>query len=60
MRRGGVALGRKNWLQIGREKAGIKVVALLLVLESCKRLGVNVGEYLLEVLPQRSYAAVPP
>jgi len=56
----GVALGRKNWLQIGSEKAGPKVAALLSVLESCKRLGVNVREYLLEVLPQLSYAAVRP
>ena len=43
----GVALGRKNWLQIGSEKAGPKVAALLSVLESCKPPRVNVGEYLL-------------
>ena len=36
------------------------MAALLSVLESCKRLGVNVREYLLEVLPQLSYAAVRP
>jgi hypothetical protein len=56
----GVSLGRKNWLQIGSERAGPKVAALLSVLESCNRLGVNVREHLLEVLPQLSYAAVRP
>ena len=56
----GVALGRKNWLQIGSESAGPKVAALLSVLESCKRIGVNVREYLLGVLPQLSYEAVRP
>ena len=55
-----VALGRKNWLQIGSESAGPKVAALLSVLESCKRIGVNVREYLLGVLPQLSYEAVRP
>ena len=53
----GVALGRKNWLQIGSESAVPKVAALLSVLESCKRIGVNVREYLLGVLPQLSYKA---
>jgi hypothetical protein len=43
----GVSLGRKNWLQIGSERAGPKVAALLSVLESCKPPRVNVGEYLL-------------
>ena len=50
----GVALGRKNWLEIGSESAGQKVAALLSVLESCKRIGVNVREYLLGVLQQLS------
>jgi transposase len=56
----GVALGRKNWLQIGSESAGPKVAAILSVLESCKRLGISAREYLLEVLPQLSYEAVRP
>jgi hypothetical protein len=56
----GVALARKNWLQIGSESAGPKVAALLSVLESCKRIGVNVREYLLGVLPLLSYEAVRP
>ncbi len=36
-----IALGRKNWIQIGIEKAGPKIVAILSVLETCKRLGVH-------------------
>jgi len=46
-----VALGRKNWLHVGSEKAGPKVAAILSVAESCRRLGLNVKEYLGEVLP---------
>jgi hypothetical protein len=51
---------RKNWMQIGSEKAGPKIAAILSVLETCKRLGVNGREYLLEVLPQLSYRATRP
>lgn len=46
-----VALGRKNWLHVGSTKAGPKVAAILSVVESCRRLGVPVREYLLGVLP---------
>jgi len=46
-----VALGRKNWLHVGSAKAGPKVAAILSVVESCRRLGVPVKEYLLAVLP---------
>ena len=46
-----VALGRKNWLHVGSEKAGPKVAAILSVVESCRRLGVSVKEYLGDVLP---------
>ena len=55
-----IALGRKNWIQIGSEKAGPKIAAILSVLETCKRLGVNGREYLLGVLPQLSYRATRP
>ena len=34
-----VALGRKNWLHIGDEKAGPKIAAILSVLATCQRLG---------------------
>jgi hypothetical protein len=56
----GVALGRKNWIQIGSESAGAKVAALLSVLETCKRLKLNAREYLLEVLPVLAYQETRP
>ena len=46
-----VALGRKNWLHVGSVKAGPKVAAILSVVESCRRIGVSVREYLAAVLP---------
>ena len=47
----GVALGRKNWIHIGSEKAGPKVAAIISVMESCRRLSVPVRDYLGDVLP---------
>jgi transposase len=47
----GVALGRKNWIHVGSEKAGPKVAAILSAMESCRRLGLPVREYLAAVLP---------
>lgn len=46
-----VALGRKNWLHVGSPQAGPKVAAILSVVESCRRLGVPVKDYLAAVLP---------
>ncbi len=46
-----VALGRKNWLHVGSEKSGPKVAAILSIVESCRRIGVSVKEYLGDVLP---------
>ena len=46
-----VAIGRKNWLHVGSAPAGPKVAAILSVVESCRRLGVPVKEYLAAVLP---------
>jgi transposase len=46
-----VAVGRKNWLHVGSVKAGPKVAAILSIVESCRRLGVPVKEYLAAVLP---------
>jgi transposase len=54
-----VALGRKNWLHVGSAKAGPKVAAILSIVESCRRIGIPVKEYLLAVLPgmsQRKYS----
>ena len=47
----GVALGRKNWIHLGSENAGPKVAAILSVAETCRRQGLPVREYLLDVLP---------
>ena len=46
-----VAVGRKNWLHVGSPQAGPKVAAILSVVESCRRLGVPVNDYLAAVLP---------
>jgi transposase len=44
-------LGRKNWIHVGSVEAGPKVAAILSVMESCRRMGVPVREYLGDVLP---------
>src|ERR1700733_5151704 len=49
-----VALGRKNWLHVGSTQAGPKVAAILSIVESCRRLGIPVKDYLLAVLPGMS------
>lgn len=49
-----VALGRKNWLHIGDKQAGPKIAAILSVLATCERLGIEAREYLLDVLPKLS------
>jgi transposase len=47
----GVALGRKNWIHIGSQQAGPKVAAILSIVESCRRIGLPIREYLGAVLP---------
>ena len=56
----GIALGRKNWIQIGSESSGPKIAALLSVLETCKRVKINAREYFLDVLPQLAYRETRP
>lgn len=46
-----IALGRKNWIHIGSPQAGPKVAAILSIIETCRRLGIPVREYLSAVLP---------
>ena len=46
-----IALGRKNWLHVGSAQAGPKVAAILSVVESCRRLGIPVKDYLMDTLP---------
>lgn len=46
-----IALGRRNWIHIGSVEAGPRVAAILSVVETCKRLGIPVRQYLIDVLP---------
>jgi transposase len=46
-----VALGRKNWIHVGSPRAGPRVAAILLVMESCRRLKIPARDYLAAVLP---------
>jgi len=36
-----LALGRKNWLHLGSPEAGPKVAAIASVVETCRRLDIN-------------------
>lgn len=47
-----LALGRKNWLHIGSEQAGPKVAAIASIVETCRRLDINLRKYLNDVLPR--------
>ena len=47
-----VALGRKNWMHIGSQEAGVRIAAILSVIATCKRLQIPVKEYLEDVLPR--------
>ena len=47
-----VALGRKNWLHLGHESAGPKVAAIISIVETCRRLGIHLRDYLKDVLPK--------
>jgi transposase len=46
----GVAVGRKNWLFAGSDQGGRTAATLITVLQSAKRHGLNVYEYLRDVL----------
>lgn len=47
-----LALGRKNWLHLGSPEAGPKVAAIASIVETCRRLDINVRTYLLDILPK--------
>jgi transposase len=47
-----LALGRKNWLHIGSEATGPKVAAIASIVETCRRLKINLRAYLKDVLPR--------
>ena len=46
-----IAVGRKNWLHVGSERAGPRVAAILSVVETCRRHQIPIREYLGSVLP---------
>jgi transposase len=47
-----VVLGRKNWLHIGSEQAGPKIAAIASIVETCRRLDINLRQYLGDILPR--------
>jgi transposase len=47
-----VALGRKNWLHVGSPEAGPKIAAIASLVETCRRLEINLRTYLKDVLPK--------
>ena len=47
-----LALGRKNWLHLGSEQAGPKVAAIASLVETCRRLDINLRAYLSDILPK--------
>jgi len=47
-----LALGRKNWLHLGSPEAGPKVAAIAAIVETCRRLDINLHAYLGDVLPK--------
>jgi transposase len=49
-----IALGRKNWLQIGSDRGGRTAAVLLSVVQSCMALGVEPFAYLRDVLDRVS------
>jgi transposase len=55
-----VALGRKNWMLIGSEQAGPKIAAILSIIETCRRLKIDLRTYLMEVLPALAQWPLPP
>jgi hypothetical protein len=46
-----IAIGRRNWLHLGSKEAGHKIAALFSIVESCRKLGVPIRQYLADVLP---------
>lgn len=47
-----LALGRKNWLHVGSPEAGPKIAAIASIVETCRRLDINLRDYLRDVLPK--------
>ncbi|HUX68513.1 MAG TPA: IS66 family transposase [Terriglobales bacterium] len=57
-----LALGRKNWIHLGSERAAPRVAAIVSVIESCRRLRLPTRDYLAAILPglaDQPHAALP-
>jgi transposase len=46
-----IAIGRKNWLHLGSKEAGPKIAAIFSIVESCRKLGIPIRQYLADSLP---------
>ena len=46
------AIGKKNWLFFGSETAGWQSAVIYSIVETCRKLGINPQEYLLDILPR--------
>ena len=46
-----IAIGRRNWFHLGSKEAGPKIAAIFSIVESCRKLGVPIRQYLADVLP---------
>ena len=53
-----MALGRNNWIHVCSAEAGPKVAAILLVVETSKRLGLDLRAYLADVLPRLAATSI--
>ena len=46
-----ISIGRRNWLHLGSKEAGPKIAAIFSIVESCRKLGLPIRQYLADVLP---------
>jgi transposase len=46
-----ISIGRRNWLHIGSKEAGPKIAAIFSTVESCRKLGIPIRQYLADILP---------
>ena len=46
-----ISIGRRNWLHLGSKEAGPKIAAIFSIVESCRKLGVPIRQYLADILP---------
>jgi hypothetical protein len=42
---------RRNWIHVGSQEAGPRVAAIISIVETCRRLGLPLRDYLGSVLP---------